>query len=249
MSTLLLRVLKFTAAAGAMSGVGALFLSLYGEVSRRIYCSILGFSAGVMMGVSTVILLPHALQIGSLPVVLVGMVAGGLFATLLEVGIPHMEPHFGADEFSPGLGDAVALALAVAIHNIPEGLAMGLGFAAGNGLGPLLVVAVGCQNIPEGLAISLPLRRNGVDRWKSVAFATLSGMSEMIGAALAVAASRWAESILPVGLAFAAGALIYVTAEQLIPESHHREMGIVPSWGLVLGFAMVMVISEMGIDF
>jgi len=137
----------------------------------------------------------------------------------------------------------------VAIHNIPEGLAMGLGFVAGEGIGPLLVVAVACQNIPEGLAISLPLRRNGVDRWKSVAFATISGMSEMIGAAVAVIASKWATSILPVGLSFAAGALVYVTADQLIPESHHRGVGIIPSWGVVLGFALVMMISQLGVDF
>ena len=246
MNNLLWRVVKVTAAAGAVSGVGALFLALYGEVSRRTYSTILGFSSGVMIGVSTLVLLPEGLAVGTFPMVIGGLLLGGLFVTFLEVVIPHMEPHFGAQDYSPGLGDAFLLAVAVAIHNIPEGLAMGLGFVAGEQMGPRLAVAIAFQNIPEGLAISLPLRRNGVNKWYAVIFATLSGMSEVIGAAVAVICAGWARFVLPLGLAFAAGALLFVTADQLIPESHKHGESMIPSWGVTLGFVLVILIDWVG---
>jgi zinc transporter, ZIP family len=160
----------------------------------------------------------------------------------MERLLPHLEPHFGAEEFSPGLEDAVLLTVAVAIHNIPEGLAMGLGYAAGGEtMGPQLAIAVAFQNIPEGLAISLPLRRNGVNRWLTVAFATFSGMSEVVGAIAGVLGGSHLSALLPLGLAFAAGALIYVTADQLIPEAH--DSTALPSWGVISGFALVLLVG------
>lgn len=238
----LFRAVIATAAAGSASGFGALALALWGDISRSTYSTILGFSAGVMLALSSLVLLPHAAATGSVPSVLAGLVLGGMFVMGMEYLLPHIEPHFGGRDFSPGLEDAVLLTVAVAIHNIPEGLAMGLGYVVGKEtMGPQLALAVAIQNIPEGLAISLPLRRNGVNRWLTVAFATLSGMSEVVGAVLGVLGAAWLSGLLPLGLSFAAGALIYVTADQLIPEAH--DSTALPSWGVTAGFALVLLIG------
>ena len=212
MNDVLVRAIIATAAAGSVSGLGALVLALWGDVSPSTYSTILGFSAGVMLALSSLVLLPHAVSIGSIGSVIAGLFLGALFVMGMEYLLPHLEPHFGGQDFSPGLEDAVLLTMAVAIHNIPE-----------------------------GLAISLPLRRNGVNRWLTVAFATLSGMSEVLGAIAGVLGTGLLGGILSPGLGFAAGALIYVTADQLIPEAHHSS-GF-PSWGVTSGFALVLLIG------
>ena len=242
MNDVLVRAIIATAAAGSVSGFGALALALWGDVSPSTYSTILGFSAGVMLALSSLVLLPHAVSIGSMGSVIAGLFLGALFVMGMEYLLPHLEPHFGGQDFSPGLEDAVLLTVAVAIHNIPEGLAMGLGYAAGEEtMGPQLAIAVAFQNIPEGLAISLPLRRNGVSRWLTVVFATLSGMSEVLGAIAGVLGAGLLGGVLAPGLAFAAGALIYVTVDQLIPEAH--DSSGFPSWGVTSGFALVLLIG------
>ncbi len=121
---------------------------------------------------------------------------------------------------------------------------MGLGYVAGvQTTGPQLALAMACQNIPEGLAISLPLRRSGVNRWVTVIFATLAGISGVLGAWVAVIGAKNLRSLLPLGLSFAAGALIYVTADQLIPEAHEPGGSTLPSWGVTMGFILVLLVG------
>lgn len=242
--SVLTRAVAATAAAGAVSGVGALVLALVGEISSRTYSTILGFSAGVMLGISSLVLLPQSVTEGGVFVAVMGLLLGGAFVTFLEYILPHLHPHFGSDTFAPGMEHALLLAVAIAIHNVPEGLAMGLGYVAGvHTTGPQLALAMACQNIPEGLAISLPLRRSGVNRWITVIFATLAGISGVLGAWIAVIGAKTVRSLLPLGLSFAAGALIYVTADQLIPEAHEPGGSTLPSWGVTMGFILVLLVG------
>ncbi len=244
MTDVLIRAVVATAAAGIVSGLGALPLLFIPDVPARIYSTLLGFSGGVMLGMATLVLLPRAADEGSAAAVLSGVVAGAVFVLLMEWALPHLEPHFGAHSFDPGLRDALLLAVAIAIHNVPEGLAMGLGYATGEeGVGPKLVVAVAFQNIPEGLAVALPLRRNGVRPIGAVAFAALSGLTEVIGATVGVVCAGLIDALLPFGLAFAAGALIYVMADQLIPEAHDTARGSLPAWGTTTGILLVLALG------
>ncbi len=244
MLDLLIRAVLATAAAGAVSGLGAVPLLFVSDVPPRTYSGLLGFSGGVMLGMATLVLLPRSIADGSPPAVLGGLAAGATFVMLMELALPHLEPHFGAQTYDPGLRDALLLVAAIAIHNIPEGLAMGLGYATGQeGVGPKLVAAVAFQNIPEGLAVALPLRRNGVSPVAAVVFAAVSGLTEVIGAVVGVVCARFIEALLPFGLALAAGALIYVMADQLIPEAHDTDRGMLPAWGATAGIALVLALG------
>jgi ZIP family zinc transporter len=143
------------------------------------------------------------------------------------------------------------LVLAITLHNLPEGLAVGVAFgAAAAGIegaalsGAIaLAIGIGIQNFPEGLAVSAPLRREGFPRFKSFWYGQLSGIVEPIGAVLGAAAVVVMRHVLPYALAFAAGAMIYVVIEELIPEAQQGENTDIPTWGAMIGFTVMMILD------
>lgn len=220
----------------------------------------LGFAAGVMMAASVWSLLIPAIEQakeGSVPGFIVaggGLVLGILFLMGLDRLIPHLHPDTGAPEgISAGWKRTTLLFLAVTLHNIPEGMAVGLSFALaaqgaaeGNAdfsAAAALALGIGIQNFPEGAAVSLPMRHEGMSRWRAFGKGVVSGIMEPVFGILVVLASGAIRPLMPWLLAFAAGAMLYVVVEELIPQAHldvHADVGTLAVMG---GFLIMMVLD------
>ena len=197
------------------------------------------------------------LDLGRLTLVAVGFLAGVLVANVMDRLIPHSHARGHRQHIALGRRDehahdqrvelrqSYAIVGALSIHRIPEGLAIGAGFASGHGsrLGWLLVFAVGIQNICEGVVMGAPLRRSGVSPMRGLLVVAASGLAVPLGALVGQALSSWTFITLPLILALAAGILIYVTSNEIIPESHSHGHEGAASTGLVLGFLLTMLIG------
>lgn len=241
---------------GTVIGSAFVFL-MKGEMSWRLQKSLLGFASGVMVAASVWSLLIPSMEMNgsegmySVVPAAVGFMLGVLFLLLIDGLTPHL--HIGTDRpegMRSHLSRTAMLALAVTIHNLPEGMAVGVVFAGAEtttdiSLTGALAVAVGIaiQNIPEGAIISMPMRAAGNSRWKSFLIGGLSGVVEPLGA-LAV---LWLASLLlpaiPYLLAFAAGAMMYVVVEELIPEASEGRHSNLTTVGFAIGFVLMMVLD------
>ncbi len=234
--------------AGLATGVGGLLIALFPRVSRRAYDTLLGFSAGVMLAAGSITLLWPALQRNGLTAAALGLLCGSLLVYLLELAVPHLEPHFAPELAASNdkrLG--ILMAAALTLHHIPEGLAIGVAFASGGrAMGGIVAIAIALQNIPEGLAVAMPLRAAGASRRRAIAWASLSGLAEPLAAALGVWFASVLDGMLPFGMALAAGAMIFVASDQLIPESHRGESKS-PSLGLISGFVLLAILSKIAL--
>ena len=242
---------------GTTLGAGMVFF-LKGEMNDRLRRALLGFASGVMIAASVWSLLIPAIdmagQSGGVAWVpaLVGFLLGIGFLLLLDTLIPHLHADSDVPEGKPsGLGKSLMLVLAVTLHNIPEGMAVGVvlaGMASGSGAittaGALaLSIGIAIQNFPEGAIISMPLIGSGLSRGKAFRYGFLSGLVEPVGALLTIALTALVTPVLPYILAFAAGAMIYVVVEELIPEAQAGEHSNIGTVGAALGFALMMVLD------
>lgn len=229
------------------------------EIKANMQKIFMGFAAGVMIAASVWSLLIPAIeeaegmgQIGWIPAA-GGFVLGVLFLMSLDFILPHLHP--GSEEPegpATHLKRTTLLVLAVTLHNIPEGMAVGLSFAlaAQHGNDPALftsamalAMGIGIQNFPEGAAISLPLRQGGVSKGKSFLYGSLSGIVEPIFGILVVLAAGSIQPLMPWLLSFAAGAMLYVVVEELIPEAHLGEHSNVGTLGVMGGFLVMMILD------
>ncbi len=241
-------------AAGLMTTVGALPVLAGRTVSPRASDGLLGFAAGVMLSASFFSLLIPAIDRAELlyggatvPALIAaaGLVLGAGGVALANELVPH--EHFTKGREGP---EAAALkgiwlfVIAITIHNLPEGLAVGVGFAGGDFTnGTSLAVGIGLQNAPEGLAVAVALLRQGYGRFHAFGVASLTGMVEPVGGLIGVAAASISTPILPWALAFSAGAMIYVISHEIIPETHRRGGQHVATAGLVLGLTAMMILE------
>jgi ZIP family zinc transporter len=247
----------FTYAVTAL-GAGAVFF--FKSINRKVLDGMLGFAGGVMIAASFWSLLEPAISMaesmGYIPWVpaVAGFLLGGAFLRLVDRILPHLHIEYGlqdAEGPKTNWGRSVLLVLAITIHNIPEGLAVGVGFGAaaagipGAGLAGAFALAlgIGLQNFPEGAAVSIPLRRDGMSRRKAFWYGQLSGIVEPLAGVLGAALAFYIQPFLPYTLAFAAGAMIFVVAEEVIPESHKEGNEHIATAGLMLGFALMMVLD------
>ncbi len=231
--------------AGLAAGAGGALVALLPRISRQVYDTLLGFSAGVMLATGTITLLLPALRQNAGWQPSLGLLAGALLVFSLERVVPHLEPHFAPQLNGPDKRLGVLLAAAITLHHIPEGLAIGVAFAGqGFSIGMVVAVAIAIQNIPEGLAVAMPLRRAGFSRGRAVLWATLSGVGEPLAAVLGVWFVRAVGPVVPFALALAAGAMIFVASDQLIPESRHEPDAKAPSLGLIFGFLCVSALTK-----
>lgn len=243
-----------------LTALGASMVFFFKSINKKVLNSMLGFAAGVMIAASFWSLLKPAIEMaeenGSVPWVpaLVGFLSGGLFLLLVDKLLPHL--HMGlATEKAEGIKTSwqrsVLLVLAITLHNIPEGLAVGIAFGAlannpdtGMLAGAIaLALGIGLQNFPEGAAVSVPLRREGFSRLKSFTYGQMSGIVEPIAGVLGAYLVLMVTPLLPYALSFAAGAMIFVVVEELIPES---QTGNETDWstiGAMLGFAAMMFLD------
>ncbi|MHC0054511.1 ZIP family metal transporter [Actibacterium sp. D379-3] len=240
--------------AGLMTGVGAVPVLMGRSVSRRMNDSMLGFAAGVMLSASFFSLILPAIEAaeglyGSTPIAALitaaGIGMGALAVAVLNETLPHQ--HF--IEGREG-AEAVALAkiwlfvLAITIHNFPEGMAVGVGFGGGNVTnGISLATGIGLQNVPEGLAVALALRGQGYTRRRSFLVALATGLVEPVGGLLGAAVVGVSVVVLPWGLGFAAGAMIYIISHEIIPETHRHGHQNAATTGLVIGLILMMVLD------
>ena len=243
--------------AGTVIGAGFVFL-LKGEMKRGLQRSLTGFAAGVMVAASVWSLIIPAMEqaehMGKLSFIpaLVGVWAGFLFLLILDRIIPHLHLNSDCPEGkSCGLGKNTMMVLAVALHNLPEGMAVGVvaaGWLSGSGeisaAGALaLAIGIAIQNIPEGAIISMPLNSNGMSRKKAFAVGAASGAIEPIGAVVTILLAALFVPVLPYLLSFSAGAMLYVVVEELIPEMSEGEHGHIGPVFFALGFTLMMVLD------
>jgi len=243
-----------------MTALGAGLVFFFKSINRKALDAMLGFAAGVMIAASYWSLLAPAIEMAeesNLPAwvpATSGFLLGGAFLWLIDKLLPHLHPGFPKEEaegVSTSWQRSVLLVLAITIHNIPEGLAVGVAFgalaadlpAATLGGAVALALGIGIQNFPEGTAVSVPLRREGLSRLKSFWYGQLSGVVEPIAGVLGAIAVIYMRPILPYALAFAAGAMIYVVVEELIPESQLEKHTDVATVGAMLGFAVMMTLD------
>ncbi|MGZ4838888.1 MAG: ZIP family metal transporter [Terriglobales bacterium] len=231
--------------AGLATGLGGVMIALLPRISRRLYDTLLGFSAGVMLAAGSITLLWPALsQKGIVPAAL-GLLCGALLVYLLELAVPHLEPHFAPQLTGKSKSLGLLMAAALTLHHVPEGLAIGVAFGGGTkGMGLIVAIAIALQNIPEGLAVAMPLRAAGFSRPKAIAWASLSGLTEPLAAAVGVWFAGKLDGMMPFGMALAAGAMIFVASDQLIPESHAQSDSKSPSLGLISGFVLLAVLTR-----
>jgi len=242
-----------TIGTGLATGVGALPALLTRNVSPRLLDAMLGFAAGVMLAASSFSLVLPALEMAahlwgrwSIALVAGGLLLGAVFLALLDRLTPHLHFISGPEGPSSSLRRIWLLILAIALHNFPEGLAVGVGFGSGNlREAVVLAVAIGLQNMPEGLAVALPLIREGYSRGRALWYATLSGLVEPIAGAVGVVAVQLARPLLPMALAFAAGAMLFVVSDEIIPETHRKGFEREGTFGVIGGFAVMMLLDNL----
>jgi len=243
-----------------ITAAGAALVFGVKKFNQKILDAMLGFAGGVMIAASFWSLLAPAIEMskdGPLPSwvpALVGFFLGGAFLRIIDKILPHLHlgfPMSEAEGIKTSWHRSTLLVLAITLHNIPEGLAIGVAFGATAAGFPeaaiggaiALTVGIGIQNFPEGFAVSVPLRREGMSRLKSFWFGQLSGFVEPIAAIIGAAIVIIAKPVLPYALAFAAGAMIFVTVEEVIPESQRNGNTDLATAGAMIGFMVMMTLD------
>lgn len=246
-----------------LTAAGAAVVLLYRDFPRSVLDAMLGFAAGVMVAASFFSLLAPALELAEaagtppwLPAT-VGFLAGAVFLRVSDALLPHLHPFLPisrAEGVPTTWKRATLLVTAITLHNIPEGLAVGVAFAGAHmhleggtattfAGAVALAIGIGLQNAPEGMAVSMPLRDAGVSRLKSFWYGQLSAIVEPMAAVLGAAAVLWIQPLLPYALSFAAGAMIYVVVEELIPEAQQEGRTDLATTGTMVGFAVMMLLD------
>jgi ZIP family zinc transporter len=256
----ILQALTGTGFTWFLTALGSAMVFFFRSVDRKLLDGMLGFAAGVMIAASFWSLLAPAIEMaetGPFPPWIpaaVGFLLGGGFLWVIDRILPHLHlgfPMEDAEGIKTSWQRSVLLVLAITMHNIPEGLAVGVAFGAvGAGLpsatlagAAALALGIGLQNFPEGVAVSIPLRRENMSRLKAFWYGQLSGMVEPVAGVLGAAAVLLVQPLLPFALAFAAGAMIYVVVEELIPESQLDKKTDVATFGAMMGFAVMMMLD------
>ena len=243
-----------------MTALGAAVVFSMREIKRKVLDWMLGFSGGVMIAASYWSLLAPAIEMSggsSLPSwfpAAAGFLAGAVVLRIIDMILPHLHAGFSmenAEGVKTSWRKSTLLVLAITLHNIPEGLAVGVIFgAAASGAAETsiagavaLALGMGIQNFPEGLAVSMPLRREGMSRLKSFWYGQLSGVVEPVAGVVGAAAVVVSRVILPYALAFAAGAMIFIVIEEVIPESQISGESDISTSGAVAGFLLMMILD------
>lgn len=243
-----------------MTAAGSFMVIFFKNINQKLLNAMLGFAAGVMIAASFWSLLAPAIDMaevnGQIPwlTAVIGFLLGGASLFGIDKILPHLHmglPTERAEGIKTSWERSVLLVLSITLHNIPEGLAVGVAFGAlshNPTVGALsgaiaLAVGIGLQNFPEGAAVSIPLRREGMKRWKAFNYGQLSGVVEPIAGVFGALLVLKVTLLLPYALAFAAGAMIFVVVEELIPESQIGNETDLSTVGAMLGFATMMLMD------
>ena len=236
--------------AGLSTGIGAIPIFFTKNISNKTLDVMLGFAAGVMLAATSFSLVVPAIDYGGggvkgAAIALVGILLGGIFLDFTDKHSPHV--HL-LDKREEGRKSSLArmwlFIIAITIHNFPEGLAVGVGFGDGNiANGLTLAIGIGLQNLPEGMAVALALLREKYSTSKAFFIALLTGLVEPIGGFIGLFLVQFARPILPLVLAFAAGAMLFVISDEIIPETHKNGFERQATYGVLIGFVIMMFLD------
>jgi ZIP family zinc transporter len=229
------------------TGAGALPILLFKQVTHRWRDILLAFTAGIMVSATMFNLIPEALEEARLAAVSVWVVTGTLALSLMEKYIPHIDLDHSKSKI-PIDSKSLLIIVAITLHNVPEGLSVGVSYASEEqSMGPLIALAIGLQNAPEGFLVALFLVYQKVNKFKAVLVATLTGSVEIVTALLGYSLTSIFDNLIPFGLSFAAGAMLYIVYKELIPESHGDGNESSSTFSFIFGLlAMVYLIQLFG---
>ena len=238
---------------GGATLLGAVLGFIFKKISHRAGDIILSFAAGVMLAAAVLGLVIPSVEYGGggakgLLIAVVGIFLGALTVNAFDKLVPHLHKLTGVDpenEEKGGKADKVLLfVLAIAIHNLPEGIAAGVGFGTGNVAdGILIAVGIALQNIPEGIAIIAPMLSAGIKPRRTFLIAAATGAVEVVGTLFGYLAVTLAQAILPFGLAFAGGTMLYIISDEMIPETHAHGSERGATYALIVGFCLMLVMD------
>ena len=236
---------------GAATVIGALIGFIIKNISHKFSDIVLSFAAGVMLAAAVLgLIVPsieHGLKYGkalALVMTVAGIFVGAISLSLIDKLVPHLHAFAGVEQEShhnKGLNKVLLFVLAIAIHNLPEGIAAGVGFGSGDTAGALVIAGgIALQNIPEGMVIIAPMLAAGISKKRTLLIASLTGLVEVVGTLIGYLAVSVSTVILPFALAFAGGTMLYVISDEMIPETHAHGAQRGATYALLAGFALML---------
>ena len=234
---------------GGATIIGVLIGFIFQKVPHKFNDAILGFAGGIMLAAAVLGLILPSMEEGNIWITAIGILTGALFLNFADKITPHLHRITGIDqethtEAQNSINKVMLFVMAIAIHNLPEGIAAGVGFGSEN-IGNAITVALGIalQNIPEGMIIVSPLIMSGVSKWRVFLIASFTGVIEIIGTLIGFTAVSVATVILPFALAFAGGTMIYVVSDEMIPETHSHGYEQMATYSLLFGFITMLIMD------
>ena len=234
---------------GGATIIGVLIGFIFQKVPHKFNDAILSFAAGIMLAAAILGLIVPSLEEGNVWITVLGVLTGAIFLNFADKITPHLHRITGIDqethsEGQNSLNKVLLFVIAIAIHNLPEGIAAGVGFGSEN-ISNAIIVAVGIalQNIPEGMIIVSPLIMAGVSKWRVFLIASFTGLIEIVGTLIGFTAVSVATAILPFALAFAGGTMIYVVSDEMIPETHSHGYERMATYSLIFGFITMLIMD------
>lgn len=237
---------------GGATVLGAIIGFIFKKISHRFSDIVLSFAAGVMLAAAILGLIIPSLEYGGswgILITVVGIFAGALFLNVIDKVVPHLHKIIGSQDEEENhnnakLSKVLLFVTAIAIHNLPEGIASGVGFGGGNTTqGIMIAIGIALQNIPEGMVIISPMLASGVSPKKTFVLAMMTGLIEVVGTFIGYFAVSVATVILPVALAFAGGTMLYVISDEMIPETHSHGSQRGATYALLIGFCLMLVMD------
>ena len=243
-------VIITAAGVGGATVIGALIGFLFKNISHKFSDIVLSFAAGIMLSAAILGLILPSIEYGGkygIIITVAGIFAGAMCLNVIDKAVPHLHKMVGVNaegHNDTSIDKVLLFVLAIAIHNLPEGIAAGVGFGSGNTTDALMIAGgIALQNIPEGMVIIAPMLNAGVKPGKVFVIAALTGVIEVIGTFIGYFAVSLASAILPFALAFAGGTMLYVVSDEMIPETHSHGSERGATYALLVGFC-VMLISD-----
>lgn len=227
------------------TGFGAIPILLFKNMTHRWRDILLAFAAGIMLSASMFSLIPEAIRSSNIYVVALGLLVGTYLLSYFEKNVPHIDIQNG-NEVIRLEKKTMLIVTAITLHNIPEGLSVGVSFASDNeSLGVLIALSIGLQNMPEGFLVGLFLVTQNINKWKAIGIATLTGAVEIVTAMLGYGLAQYFDGLVSYGLSFAAGAMLFIVYKELIPESHGDGHARTSTYAFMVGILVMLYITEL----
>ena len=234
---------------GMATVIGSLIGFAFKKISHSFSDIILSFAAGVMLAAAVIGLVLPSLEYGNIWITILGIFAGAIFLNFVDKLVPHLHSMAGTDTESHNnakLNKVLLFVLAIAIHNLPEGIAAGVGFGTGDVAHAMIIAAgIALQNIPEGIVIIAPMLSAGVSKSRTFAIAMMTGVVEVLGTIIGYMAVGVASAVLPFALSFAGGTMLYIISDEMIPETHAHGEERGATYALLAGFCLMLFMDTM----